>query len=224
MIAGWLFADCVLVGEVVALIILAGGQSTRLGRDKSQLELDGLSIMEALGAQLGFAGETIIAAADPERFVRFRARVVPDSPGCVGPLAGIAAGLAASEDAANLIVACDMPFPSPLLAREMLEAIATAYDAAVPCPGGWPEPTFAAYGRACLPAIERRLRAGLFKVTGFYDDVRTLRLCDQRLAGCGPAELVFLNVNTEQDLRRAEELLPQARALGCWPRESPRGK
>lgn len=201
----------------MALIILAGGRGSRLGRDKAQLELSGVRVLTALIRQLEFAGETIIAATDSDRFAGLPARVVADAPGQAGPLAGIAAGLTASPDQDNLFVACDMPFPSPALARDMLSALTCGYDAAVPCPGGWPEPAFAAYSRRCLPAIQRRLDASRFKVTGFYDDVRALRLDDEHLNRYGPPGLVFLNINTESDLHRAESLLPQARELGCWP-------
>lgn len=202
----------------MALIILAGGRGTRLGRAKSRLALAGKPVIATLIAQLRFAGEALIAASDPTEFAALPARVVPDPPAGTGPLAGIAAGLAASNDAYNLVVACDMPFPSPALGRDLLLELARGVDVAVPCPGGFPEPTFAAYARACLPAIERRLAAGEFKVTGFYDDVRTLRIPDAQLARFGPSELTFLNINTPADLARAEALLPAARALGHWPK------
>lgn len=202
----------------MALIILAGGRGTRLGRPKWQLALGGKPVMAALVAQLRFAGEVLLAAADPAAAAGLPARLIADPPGAAGPLAGIAAGLTASTDAHNLVVACDMPFPPPALGRDLLAILARGYDAAVPCPNGWPEPTFAAYARTCLPAIERSLAAGRFKVTGFYDDVRTYRVSDAELARYGPRELSFLNINTPDDLARAEALLPAARAAGCWPR------
>lgn len=201
----------------MALIILAGGRGTRLGRDKSQLELGGRRVVSALMSQLGFAGETIISSADPDGFSGLPVRVVADAPGQAGPLAGIAAGLRASHDSANLFVACDMPFPAPGLARDLLSAVDHGHDAAVPCPGGWPEPAFAAYSRRCLSAIEQRLVAGQLKVTGFYEDVQTLRLDDGQIGHYGPPDIIFLNINTESDLHRAELLIPQARELGCWP-------
>lgn len=202
----------------MALIILAGGQGTRLGHPKWQLTLTGRRVVAALIAQLHFAGEVLVASRDPAAVAGLPARLVADPFGASGPLAGIAAGLAASTDAHNLVVACDMPFVSPALGRHLMTILARGYDAAVPCPNGWPEPTFAAYARSCLPAIERRTAAGQFKVTGFYDDVRTYRLAEAELARYGPRELCFLNINTPEDLSLAEALLPVARAAGCWPR------
>lgn len=200
----------------MALIVLAGGRGARFGGDKAQLTLGGQRLLPLVLARLAFAGPVLIAAPRAAAFADLPARVVPDEDGG-GPLAGLAAALAASPDRDNLVIACDLPFVSPALGRHLLATLAAGWDAAVPCPGGWPEPTCAAYRKDCLPAIRAQIASGRLKATGFHADVRLRRLEDVELAPYGPAELLFFNINTPDDLTRAERLRPEAERLGLWP-------
>jgi molybdopterin-guanine dinucleotide biosynthesis protein A len=104
-----------------------------------------------------------------------------------------------------LVVAWDMPFvPSGLLAE--LRAAGADADVAVPESGSRRglEPLCAYYGPGCLSAIEHRLDADDRRVIGFFDDVRVARLGHDVVARHGDPAMIFMNVNTPDDLGRAE--------------------
>jgi molybdenum cofactor guanylyltransferase len=121
-----------------------------------------------------------------------------------GSIGGIHAALAHAGTAV-IVVAWDMPFvPTGLLQR--LRALGDDADVAVPESGSRRglEPLCAFYAPACLAAIERSLALDDRRVVGFYDSVRVRRLPAQDVATFGDLALMFLNVNTPDDLRLAE--------------------
>jgi len=129
---------------------------------------------------------------------------IPDArPGC-GSLGGIYTAVAAA-DGPVLCVAWDMPFVDLGLLRALMDG-SKDWDAFLPESDGrrGVEPLCAVYGPACRTAIGRRLDAGDLKAIAFHDDVRVgiLPLLEVRRFG-DPGEL-FFNVNTPEDLDRAE--------------------
>jgi molybdopterin-guanine dinucleotide biosynthesis protein A len=131
-------------------------------------------------------------------------RVQPDIVPNAGGLGGIHAALHAAR-APVLIVAWDMPFvPSALLAR--LRALGEGADVAVPESGSrrGVEPLCAFYAPSCLPAIEQSLADGDRRVIGFHERVRVARLPADEVSAFGDPALLFMNVNTPDDLARAE--------------------
>ena len=147
----------------ITAVILAGGQSRRLGRDKAVEPFAGeplirRAIRRAVDAIS--ASEVVVVVADTARGMalplgpehRTAVDVFPDC----GSLGGIYTGLNAARTDWSLVVACDMPFLSgPLLAQ--MATMRDGVDAVVPEIDGRPEPTHALYSRRCLPAIEERL-------------------------------------------------------------------
>ena len=89
-----------------------------------------------------------------------------------------------------------------------LEGVTGEADVVAPRVGGQWETLHACYGKACLPPIETRLRAGRLKITGFFDDVRVLAIEPDEVARFRAPEVVFLNVNTPDELEAARRLLP----------------
>lgn len=75
------------------------------------------------------------------------------------------------------------------------------------------EPLCAWYSQACLPAVEKRLEAGAMKVASFLEDVRCARLSGEEVAQFGDPETLFMNVNTPEDLERAQLLARDEEAL-----------
>jgi molybdopterin-guanine dinucleotide biosynthesis protein A len=140
------------------------------------------------------------AAADWLPGVRVQRDIVPNA----GGLGGIHAALHAAGTPV-LIVAWDMPFvPSALLAR--LRVLGDDADVAVPESGSrrGVEPLCAFYAPSCLPALEQSLEDGDRRVIGFHDRVRVARLPADEVSAFGNPELLFMNVNTPDDLTRAE--------------------
>jgi molybdopterin-guanine dinucleotide biosynthesis protein A len=98
-----------------------------------------------------------------------------------------------------------MPFLSVGLLRHLAGRAGEA-DVVIPDAAGDLQTLHAVYGKACLPAMERRLRAGRLKITGFFDEVRVLRVPEAVVAGFAAPELAFMNLNTPDDLARARAL------------------
>ena len=122
-----------------------------------------------------------------------------------GSLGGI---LTAVERAAPVLcVAWDMPFVPAALLKELAALLASA-DAALPESDSRRglEPLCAAYGAACGPAIRAAIARGDQRAVGFHDEIRLARLPRERVLQYGDPGVVFFNVNTPQDLTRAEAL------------------
>lgn len=184
----------------VTVAIMAGGQSMRMGRDKSLLCLGGQPLIErVLDRVAPLSDDLLIVTNDPEKYgwLANRARFIPDATGPGrGPLAGIAAALAAARAPASLVVATDMPFLSAPLLHHLATLDAEA-DVVVPViEAGRPETLHALYRRTCLPAIERRLAAGRLKITGFFEEVRVREVGVAELRRFDPELRSFVNANT----------------------------
>ena len=195
----------------VSGIILAGGKSRRLGRDKAVESLGGEALITRVMGRLGqFSEQTIVVVNNDERAsdlplpesAKVAVDVYPDS----GSLGGIFTGLSAADADWAVVVACDMPFISVDLFNYML-SLRDGYDAVVPRLEGRPEPTHAAYSKACLPHIESRLQAGDLKIAGFFDAVKVKFVPEEDVTLLDPDHLSFFNVNTQEDLKRATDLV-----------------
>ena len=198
--------------SAITAVILAGGQSRRLGRDKAVEPFDGEPLIRrvirrASGAVS--ACRVVVVVADRERAAALpldddHQTAVDVFPDC-GSLGGIYTGLQAATTQWSLVTACDMPFLSaPLLAH--MSGLREGVDAVVPTVEGRPEPTHALYTRRCLPAIESRLRAGQLKISGFFDDVAVRYVPEDEIREFDPKLLSFFNINRPEDLARAMQL------------------
>ena len=194
-------------------VILAGGLSRRLGRDKAVEPIGGQPLIQRVIQRVEqVCQEIAVVVADQDRAEDLplgpQHRVVLDRYPGTGSLGGIFSGLDAASNQWTLVVACDMPFLNLSLFRRML-ALREDVDAVVPVIEGRPEPTHALYSKACLPSIEPRLIAGDLKISGFYDQVRVRYLPEEEVATLDPDFLSFFNVNTPEDLERALALADQ---------------
>ena len=195
----------------VSAVVLAGGLSRRLGRDKAVEPLGGEPlIVRVLSRVAQVSDETVVVVNDTARAselplsgdVATAVDRYPDS----GSLGGIFTGLEAARADWVLVVACDMPFLNVPLLRRILSLRATR-DAVVPVIDGRPEPTHAAYSKRCLPHIEKRLQANDLKISRFFDDVEVEYLPQSDVDEYDARHLSFFNVNTEQDLERARQIV-----------------
>ena len=201
------------INSDITVVILAGGQSRRLGRDKAVEPFAGEPLIRRVirrASEAVLTQHVVVVVADPARAAALplddsHQTVVDVFPDC-GSLGGIYTGLNASSTEWALVTACDMPFLSaPLLAD--MAGLRDGVDAVVPVVDGRPEPTHALYSRRCLPAIESRLRAGQLKISGFFDDVAVRYLPENDVRRFDPDLLSFFNINRPEDLSRAMELV-----------------
>jgi molybdopterin-guanine dinucleotide biosynthesis protein A len=178
------------------------------GRPKALLELGGRRIIDRVAHVVRqVTDDLLIVTNTPELYASLGLPMVPDAFPDGGSLGGIYSGLLAASGDAAFTVACDMPFLMPEVAR-LVTARAGEADVVVPRVGGQWETLHACYGKACLEPIETRLRAGRLKIIGFYDEVRVLSISASEVARYRSPDVVFMNVNTPDELEAARTLLP----------------
>ncbi|MDD1755081.1 MAG: molybdenum cofactor guanylyltransferase [Methanothrix sp.] len=203
-------------------VILAGGGSRRLGREKARLEFDGKPLLCWTIERLRLAADEVIVVARSEEHAGRLSEFIGcgegiafawDSVAGFGPVAGLDAGMSRAGGDLVFATACDLPFLSPTVV-EVLFSLAEeneGYDAAVPQhPNGYVEPLHSVYRRermvsACRKAIqsgERRIRSPLMELCINHVPVERLQSLDSKL-------LTFFNLNTPEDLERARVLWPK---------------
>ena len=188
-------------------VIQAGGKSTRMGGEpKALLELGGRRIIErALDVVRAVVDDVLVVTNTPDLYRFLGVPMVADAYPDHGSLGGIFTGLTAAGGDAAFTVACDMPFLHPEVARLVI-ARAGEGDVVIPRVGAQLETLHALYAKACLPAIETRLKAGRLKIVGFFEDVRVVEVPEAEVARHRAPDVVFMNVNTPDELVRARAL------------------
>jgi len=179
-----------------SVAILAGGDARRFGgRDKGALVVDGRTILERQISELSTVTPDV-------RVIRREDDLVP---GC-GPLGGLHAALNAARGDALFLVACDMPFVTAALAAYLLMLAGDA-DAVVPRTDRGYHPLCAVYGRACLPAVERRLAERRLKMLDLLHDLRVRDVTADDLGRFGNCDRLLANVNTPAEYYASLEAL-----------------
>jgi len=160
--------------EPVAAIILAGGKSRRMRREKPLLPVCGRTLIEMVIDQVRPCFQAVlISAGDRKKFAFLGLPVVVDETPGQGPLTAILTGLRASPCRTNFVMACDIPVVHLPFLREIL-ALAPRHEIVVPrYNDGKFEPLFAAYDRSVIPAIARQIAAGDFRISSLFRTCRT---------------------------------------------------
>lgn len=194
----------------VAGAVLAGGGATRFeGRPKGLARVGGARILDRLvdvfGEALGAAPLLVANAPDAPTW-RPDLRVVADVRPGMGSLGGIYTAVVEAP-APVVCVAWDMPFVTPGLVRALADGLAE-WDAFLPESDGrrGVEPLCAAYGPACAAAIAASFEAGDLRAIGFHRAVRVGRLPLEAVRRLGDPARLFFNINTADDLARADAL------------------
>ena len=166
--------------------ILAGGRATRFGgRDKGALLVEGRTIRDRQMAELSKVTSDILVVTQD---------LVP---GC-GPLGGLHTALTEARGDALFVVACDMPFVEAPFVEYLLDLTREA-DVVLPLTERGYHPLCAAYTRACLPAIDRRLANRQLKMTDLLPDLRTRVVTSEEIDRFGDRNRLLANVNTQAE-------------------------
>ena len=194
--------------EQVGGFILAGGESSRMGRDKALLELEGVALIVRTSRLVESAGHRCTIVGDSVRLEGLELLVIEDEFPGAGPLGAIATALRASEAEWNLIVACDLPY----LTREWLEfligrAVRSDADAVLPMNERGAEPLCAVYRKRADGAIRAALDRGVRKVTDGLADVRIEFIEPREWKGFDSDGLLFKNMNSPADYEEAKTRL-----------------
>ncbi|HEX5724131.1 MAG TPA: molybdenum cofactor guanylyltransferase [Longimicrobiaceae bacterium] len=187
--------------------VLAGGASRRFGSPKALAEVGGRTVLErVLDALRAALPDVVLIAHHPEWPVPPGVPVHPDDRPGLGPLGGIRTALRLAAEAGRpgaLCLACDLPFASAALLRLLL-ARAAAEPERIVAPER--EPLCAYYPVACLPALDALLEAGERRAAALAERFPALRVPPADLSAAGDPDVLFLNLNTPDDLRRAREI------------------
>ena len=190
--------------------VLAGGKSTRMGRDKAALTLDGRTLLETAPTVLRQVAHEVFILGSPQLYGGYGTVIADIFPGC-GPLGGIHAALSRTTSPFNLIIAVDTPFLSAeFLAYLAGRAADSSAMVTIPEIRGYLEPACAVYKREFLPIAEQALRRGDNKITPLLpkDVGATLVIPEAELTQFAFTAEMFENLNTPEDLERARRRSP----------------
>jgi molybdopterin-guanine dinucleotide biosynthesis protein A len=184
----------------LTVAIEAGGNSSRMGTDKSFVLFQGRPMIEVVRDQVaGLGDELILITNRLDDYAHLNLPMFGDVYPDHGSLGGIFTAVSHAQYPHTLIVACDMPWLNRPLLQHMIGLRETA-DVVVPRWENYPEPLHAIYSKSCLPAIEQKLKAGQLKITGFFSEV-AVRYVERaeigRFDGDGRS---FANINTPFEL------------------------
>jgi molybdopterin-guanine dinucleotide biosynthesis protein A len=178
--------------------VMAGGLSTRFGRDKALLEIGGETLLRRTVRVLKEVTGEVLVLGPPERAKQVSGvTVVQDSKPGTGPLGGIATALATRRGDAVLAVAVDMPFLNATLLGYLVR-LAEDADVVLPVAEGRGQQLHAVFGPASLPHIEEQMLRGDFKIDRFFPLVRVRRVEEDELLALDPGLRSFRNVNTTE--------------------------
>ncbi|MEO8696329.1 MAG: molybdenum cofactor guanylyltransferase [Acidimicrobiales bacterium] len=141
--------------------VLAGGSSTRMGRDKALVEVDGDPLVRRVASALARAGATrvFVVGGDRPEIEALGLEVVADRFPGEGPLGGVLTAMSATESAVIAILATDIVAPDPTTIRAVLDALA-GDDVAVPVSGGRRHFHHAVWGRSAQQPLESSFASG----------------------------------------------------------------
>jgi molybdopterin-guanine dinucleotide biosynthesis protein A len=175
-------------------VVLVGGASRRMGKDKASIEFDGTTLLErSVGVLAEVFLSVVVSGGDwsPDGF-----RVLPDLVPGLGPLGGLDTAYGVAAGRSVFLLAVDMPFVDASIIRGIADPEVAAMSVRVPMGDGRRQPLCAVYGSGLGPIVRDRIdgrnrsmeslfaAVNLEEITGFDDDV-------------------FMNVNTQADLEAA---------------------
>jgi molybdenum cofactor guanylyltransferase len=185
--------------------VTAGGKSSRMGRDKAWLEVDGVTMIERVIAALRPVTERVTIIANRPEYTRLNLPVIADLHPGIGPLEAIRTALSHSRQPIVALAGCDLPFVTPQLFAHLLRFGGEA-QAVVPLDdGGRFEPLCAVYSISALAAVNELIAAGERKVSRLFERIPTRFVSFNELDYLDGARRFFDNINSPQDYQRAIE-------------------
>jgi molybdopterin-guanine dinucleotide biosynthesis protein A len=189
--------------EDCTALILAGGDSRRMGQDKAALVLDGKTLLERVTATMQQVFPKVVVSVRQLR----GGVVVPqvcDEQEASGPLAGLIAGLSQVDTPWVFAVACDMPFVTPAIVNRLAE-LRNGFQAVVPVVGGYQQPLAAFYAASALETMRASLAAGDRSLRGTLEKLEVRYVNEAELRECDPQLRSFFDLDTPQDFQAAQK-------------------
>lgn len=178
-------------------VILAGGQSRRMGRDKAALPMGNATFLSHLIDTYRPVFPVYVSVGSPERFPHAGADELVDLRPGMGPLAGLETAFQQTDAELVFLTATDLPFGTADLAQTLVERISDADACVIRRQDGTVEPTFAVYRRSCLPALSALLDQNRRAVQALLNCVRVCWVPEETLEGVD-LDRVLRNINTPE--------------------------
>jgi molybdopterin-guanine dinucleotide biosynthesis protein A len=189
---------------------VAGGRSSRMGRDKAALAWGAGDLLDHALARLStLTGDVRILCGPEARYADRGRAVLPDVAHDIGPLAALLTAVRAlPPDGTAVLLAVDLPLVTPDFLRALLDLAAAdgGVDAVVPVSPLGAEPFCAVYRASCREAVEGAVAAGRLKMTAFWTDARVREVAGAELQALGDSARLFRNVNTPADYEDARRM------------------
>ncbi len=204
-----------IVVEKTAGVVLAGGRSSRMGSPKAALDWHGSTLLRRTVSVVArsVTGPVVVVRAPGQQLPDLppEVEVASDPREGLGPLQGIAVGLAALVDRADAAFVCstDLPFLHPAFVGAVLGALAPGVDVALPVARGYPQPLAAAYRTSLAPVVASLVEADRLRPAFLFDQCRVVRLDDAALradpfvAALDPELDSVVNVNETAEYEQA---------------------
>jgi molybdopterin-guanine dinucleotide biosynthesis protein A len=193
----------------LSVCIQAGGQSRRMGQNKALMPFAGRPLIQRVIERVRpVAGEILIISNEPAAFEFLNLPVLPDRIAGRGVLGGLYTALFEAQSPFVAPVACDMPFVNAALLQAELELMLSgSADVVIPESPNGLEPLHAVYRReTCLPVVKEALLLEQRRLIGWFERVNVRVLTQAEAAEFDPDQTAFININTPDDLVRAELL------------------
>jgi len=183
------------------LILLMGGKSSRMGADKTRLELNGRPIIDGIIDELSpYFQEIILSTNEPERYSRLGLPAIADDTPGQGPAGGLFSVMNAFPRERYQIAPCDTPFIDGATLARVFD-LSKGSDAGIVFSKEGPQPLLSSYSIAARDALERGINRGVFKIMACIKDlrIRWITSTDLGLDEDSWRRFVF-NVNSPEDL------------------------
>jgi len=190
-------------------IILSGGLNTRMGgRNKAFLHLGGKYFLDRIYDVISASfTECLLVTREPGLYRKWNLNIVEDILSVRSPLTGIHAGLVNTNAEYAFCTSCDTPLLKKETIKVLIRAIEPGFDVIVPASVSYFQPLCAIYSKRCIPLIEEQLRQKNLKADHLFDKIRLKQIPYERFEVFDPGLTSFFNVNTMEDLHRANQLI-----------------
>ncbi|MBG7609905.1 MAG: molybdenum cofactor guanylyltransferase [Anaerolineae bacterium] len=194
---------------MLSLVIQAGGQSSRMGRDKALIPFLGQPLIKrVIDRLIHIADEVLITTNVPAEYRFLDIPLFSDKIPDRGPLGGLYTALEVARHPLVAVIACDLPFVNADILSLAQSALSDPnVDAAIPHTQHGLEPLHAVYRReTCLPAVKTAIEKDQWSVISWHHTITVHLIAQNEIQGCDPDGLAFLNLNTPQAFQEAEIL------------------
>lgn len=195
-------------------IVLAGGKSQRLGRNKAIEQFGEKPLIQHVIDIVSQIDKDILVVAASRDQLPPLAPDIKIATDCCNPgsaaLIGLYTGLKEADSFYSLVVGCDMPYLNIKLLRHII-SVADGFDAAIPRIKNFIEPLHAVYSKNCLEPLLAQIESGNLQIFPLVKKVNVRFIDEDELNRFDPQHLSFLNVNYEHDLNKARKLMDKAR-------------